>query len=112
METLTVLNIDELNTLLKERNVELKTDLEASLLSEIKGQVVEGFCGRFYNVFVSPDDVANMHGVHKTTVIAYIKDGIIAAEQSKKYGEYRIRLNEALLLNFKEMRRQLRRKQS
>jgi hypothetical protein len=112
METLTLINIDELNTLLKKHHIDLKADLESSLLSGLSSQIVEGFCNRFYDVFVSPDQVADMHGVCRATVIGYIKDGTISAEQSKKYGEYHIRLSEALLLDFKELRKQLRRKQS
>ena len=112
MQTLTIINIDELNALLRQHHIDLKTDLESSLLSGLKGQIVEGFCGRFSHVFISPDVVASMHGVCKATVIDYIKDGTIAAEQSKKYGDYRIRLSDAMLLDFKEMRKQLIRKQN
>jgi hypothetical protein len=112
METITLINVDELNALLKKHHAEIKSDLEGSLLSGLKSQIVEGFCGRFFHVFISPDEVARMHGVHKTTVIEYIKDGTIAAEQTKKYGDYHIRLSDALRFDFKEMRRQLRRKQS
>ncbi|MDR0692428.1 MAG: hypothetical protein LBF69_05265 [Prevotellaceae bacterium] len=107
-----IIKINELNGLLKKQHEELRADIEALLLSKLNSQIVEGFCNRFYDVFVSPTEVANMHGVYKDTVIAYIKDGAIAAEQSQKYGDYHIRLSDALLLDFKEMRKQLRRKQS
>jgi hypothetical protein len=109
METITLINVDELSALLKKHHAEIKSDLECSLLSDL---VIDGFCNRFQNVFISPDVVAQMYGICTVTVIAYIKDGIIAAEQTKKYGKYHIRLSDALRFDFKEMRRQLRRKQS
>jgi hypothetical protein len=108
METLAIIKADELSELLKCHHDEIKSCLYSSL-PEV---VISGFCNRFYNVFVSPDEVARMHSVHKTTVIEYIKDGTIEAKQEKKYGMYHIRLSDALRFDFKEMRKQLRRKQS
>jgi hypothetical protein len=75
-----------------------------------EGVILDGFCNRFSGVFISPEEVANMHGVSKCTVIAYIKDGIIEAQQEKRYGHYNIRLSDALRFDFKQMRKNLKHK--
>jgi hypothetical protein len=63
---------------------------------------------KFYNVFVSPEDAAKIHGVNKVTVINYIKDGFIETEPHGEGERYRIRLSTVLKLDFKELKKKLK----
>ncbi|MDR2362495.1 MAG: helix-turn-helix domain-containing protein [Prevotellaceae bacterium] len=74
----------------------------------IREMAIEGFCARFSNVFISPDEVANMHGVGIATVRRYIADRLIPVEPHADNERYRIRLSDALRLDFKELRKQLK----
>jgi hypothetical protein len=88
-----------------------KQELEEVIQGTFEHTVLDGFCNRFRGVMLSPEEVAKIHGVHKSTVIGYIHDGAIEAERNKEYGAYHIRLSDALRLDFKELRRNLKLKQ-
>jgi hypothetical protein len=85
-----------------------KEELIEVIRDAFQEYLLDGFCNRYSSVILSPDDVAKMHGVNKATVIAYIKDGTINADQKKEYGAYRIRMSEALRLDFKKMKKNLK----
>jgi hypothetical protein len=85
-----------------------KKDLTEVFKETMNDTLIDGFCNRFAGVMLLPQEVAKIHSVNKQTVISYIKDGLIEAEQEKKYGEYHIRMSDALRLDFKELRKNLK----
>lgn len=84
------------------------TDLKKFFNEELAKKEVESFLSRFNNVFVSPEDVANFHGINKATVYNYVNDGLLIPEQREKNELVRFRLSEALRFDFKQLRKQLR----
>jgi hypothetical protein len=92
--------------------VEKKALAEAirETIKEAQSEIVlEAFLGRFSSVLVEPQDVAKYHKVTPQTVISYINNGLIEAEPRSKGDTYRIRLSDALRLDFKQLRKTLRR---
>jgi hypothetical protein len=85
-----------------------REELEEIVRGALADAVIGDFCGRFNDVECSPEEVGKMHKRTRETVISYIKDGRIKATQGKKYGEYKIRLGDALQLDFTKMRAGLR----
>ena len=90
MKLQTILQLDEadLNKVMTERLSELT-----------RGAVLGQFAGRL----VSADTVANIHDVHRDTVLRYAKAGIIPYIRTGKL--YKFQLSEILQLNFHELKK-------
>jgi hypothetical protein len=86
----------------------LKEAIKEAIKESVEDGIIDSSSNRFAGVYLSPEEVAKIHGVNKLTVISYIKDGLIEAEQEKKYGSYSIRLSDAIQIDFKELRKKLK----
>lgn len=83
-----------------------QTTLEESIRNVLEGVVGETLLSKFYNRFVSAETVAEIHGVHYMTVMNHIKAGNIPVQDGRMPKEaYRIRLSEALKLDFEALRK-------
>jgi len=90
-----------------------KQDFEDVIEEKLSKLSLESFLNKYYNVFINAEELAKIHGVHVSTVYAYIKDGLLIPEpQEKKYNNHRFRLSYALTVDFKDLRKQLRAKMS
>lgn len=85
-----------------------ETDLKKFFNEELAKREVDIFLSRFNNVFITPEEVANIHGVNKRTVYNYVNDGLLVPEIRIKNEMIRFRLPEALRFDFKAMRKQIR----
>lgn len=63
---------------------------------------------RFYNVTLSTEEVARLHSVSRSTVLHYVNAGLIEKHPSSGDGKVLIRASDALLLDFSEMKKQLK----
>jgi hypothetical protein len=76
------------------------------MIKEEAGKELDSFLNKFNNVFVSPEDVALFHGVSKQTVYNHIKYGTLIPESREKdNGSIYFRLNDALRIDFKRLRK-------
>jgi DNA invertase Pin-like site-specific DNA recombinase len=83
-------------------------DFREFIAQEAKKEV-DTFLSNFSGVFVGPEDVARFHGVTKQTVYNHIKYGTLTPEiREKESGAIRFRLNEALKIDFKKLRKNLK----
>lgn len=64
---------------------------------------------KYRQTMVSVSWVAELHSVSRATVINYINDGLIEPEvREVEGGKYRFRADYAILLDFKELKEQLK----
>lgn len=63
---------------------------------------------KFYNTLCSVKQAAQMHNVSEQTVINYINDGLIPVEPRSVNESYKIRLSDALQLDFNKLQKQLK----
>ena len=64
---------------------------------------------RYENTFVGVSEVATIHGISPQTVRNYINDGLISPElRTIENGMYKFRLSYALMLDFEELKKQLK----
>lgn len=63
---------------------------------------------RFYAAALTVEAVAALHGVHPETVRKYVGMGLIDKHPDSTDGKILIRASDALLLNFKELKRKSR----
>jgi predicted DNA-binding protein YlxM (UPF0122 family) len=78
------------------------------LIAQEAQKEVDTFLNKFNGVFVSPEEIAHFHGVSKQTVYNHIKYGTLVPEfREKESGAIRFRLNEALKIDFKKLRKKL-----
>jgi predicted DNA-binding transcriptional regulator AlpA len=85
-----------------------ETDLRKFLYREIALGEVTRFLSRFHNVFVTPEEVANIHGVSRQTVYNHIKYGNLVPElRETENASFRFRLSDVLQFDFRKLRKHL-----
>ncbi|MBK5721389.1 helix-turn-helix domain-containing protein [Dysgonomonas sp. Marseille-P4677] len=84
-------------------------DLERFFNDKLSKEAICSFLNRYEKILVTVDDIARFHNVHPNTVYNYINDGLIIPEiRGKDFKDsYRFRMSYALLLDFKDLRKQL-----
>lgn len=86
-------------------------DLQKFLDDNVAAIALRAFLNRFENVLVGVKDVAHIHSVNPRTVFNYIKDGLIVPEMKLSENDHhQFRLSYVLMLDFKELQKQLRAK--
>lgn len=84
-------------------------DLQKLISDEVANAKFKAMLNRYSNVLVGTSDVAHIHAVNERTVLNYIKDGLIVPEEKVSENDHhRFRLSDVLMLDFKELRKQLR----
>lgn len=86
-------------------------DLQKLISDEVAKAKFQAMLNRYSNVLVGTQDVAHIHAVNERTVLNYIKDGLIVPEEKVSENDHhRFRLSDVLMLDFKDLRKQLRAK--
>ena len=80
-----------------------ETDFKEALTSKLKDIQNDTLLARFSNVIVSVDTVAEMHAVHRDTVIKYAKKDSL--QHQKDGNRYKFILADALQFDFNKLRR-------
>lgn len=80
-----------------------ESDFNKVLDEKLSALATAAVMGQFSGRLVSADTVADIHGVHRDTVLRYATAGIIPYN---RYGKlYKFQLSEILQLNFNELKK-------
>lgn len=90
MKSTTILQLDE-------------ADLDRVLDEKINGLATAAILGQFSGRLVSADTVADIHAVHRDTVLRYATAGIIPYIKTGKL--YKFQLSDILRLNFHDLKK-------
>lgn len=82
-------------------NIRLKEEI-----ARLKSSMIDA--SRFYAAALTVEAVAALHGVHPETVRKYVGLGLIDKHPDSSDAKILIRASDALLLNFKELKRKSR----
>lgn len=86
-------------------------DLQKLISDEVAKAKFQAMLNRYSNILVGTKDVAKFHNVNERTVLNYIDDGLIVPEEKVSENDHhRFRLSDVLMLDFKDLRKQLRAK--
>ncbi|MDR2653264.1 MAG: helix-turn-helix domain-containing protein [Prevotellaceae bacterium] len=86
----------------------IKEDELNSVIDNAVKERVNAEYNKFYNTFIYPENIAKMHNVSRQTIINYINDGLIPTEPHNEGEHYKIRMSEALKLDFSKLKKQLK----
>lgn len=81
-----------------------REDFEKAIESTLVQLTVKAKTSRYHDRLVSVHTVAEIHGVHRDTVVRYAKAGLLPYEMKGKL--YKFRLTSALEFDFHELRKQ------
>lgn len=84
-------------------------DLQKLISDEVAKAQFKAMLNKFSNVLVGTKDVAKFHNVNERTVLNYINDGLLIPEEKVSENDHhRFRLSDVLMIDFKELKKQLR----
>jgi len=90
MKHLTIFQLDE-------------ADFKKVITDELANLQKAAILGQFAGRLVSVDTVAEIHGIHRDTVLRYAKAGLIEYEQTGKL--YKFQLSYILNINFHDLKK-------
>lgn len=83
-------------------------ELRESFIEPIRREVRAEYLAKFNEQIVDVETVAKIHGVDPQTVRTYAQSGDLICEPRVEGGTFRFRLGNVLIVDFKELRKQLK----